>query len=394
MTDRDTTPDDHDRPEEVGGFQFGMADGGDGGDRDDERPPARTDGGASRSSGFDFRKWLGGSLSDLRGDSSDTDESDSVDAASASDSVSFGGFDFREWLGSYSSPTPEEPAESAVETEAVEAEAVEPPTFEGFAFKEWLDATEADAVETETTEPEPAPDLGPTYSGFDFRRWMADDGETGPKKPPATPRVVGATPEQAAGRGGLLALLPFVGGTEEVDTYPGGFDFADWLSEGDGTADVLEAVEPEPEPAEAATIEGPAYPTPPSGGIADTPPVKAAAFALFAASIVAVGLTMTGALGALGPASGFGSPPVADDTDEQAVATATPTPTPESTPEPTSESTPTPAPESTPTPTPEPTPTPTAAPTPTPTPEPTATPTPTPTPTNDSVLDPITDPLG
>ncbi|MEF8915835.1 hypothetical protein, partial [Natronomonas sp.] len=210
--------------------------------------------------------------------------------------------------------------------------AAESVSFAGFDFGEWLDATEAEAVETETAETEPEPDLGPTYSGFDFRQWMADDGATGPTEPPETPRVVGATPEpDVSTRARLLGLLPFVGGPTEVDTYPGGFEFAEWLAEGEGTAEIIDPIDPgpEPEPVEdaSATIEGPGYPTPPGGSITDTPPVKAAAFALFAASLVAVGLTLTGAIGALGPAAGFGSPAPADDGGEP-VATATPTPTP------------------------------------------------------------------
>jgi hypothetical protein len=356
MTERDTTPDDErDQPEAVGGFQFGVTDGGEDGD---ERPPTRADGaGAGRSAGFDFQEWLGSSLSDLREKPSRSEETEPVDTTAA-DSISFAGFD----------------------------------------FGAWLDATEAEAVAPETAEAESEPDLGPTYSGFDFRQWMADDGETGPKEPPETPRVVGATPEpDVSTRARLLGLLPFFSGPKTADTYPGGFEFAEWLSEGEGTAEVIAPLEPEPDPepapAETATIEGSGYPTPPGGGLADSPPIKVAALALFAASLVAVGLTLTGAIGAIGPASGFSDPPAVNDTDEQPVATATPTPEPTATP--TGEPTPTPTPEptATPTPMPEPTatPTPTPEPTATPTPEPTATPTP--TPENDSVFDPVTDPI-
>ncbi|MEF8806668.1 hypothetical protein [Natronomonas sp.] len=207
MTERDTTPDDErDQPETVGGFQFGVTDGG---EDADERPPTRADGaGAGRSAGFDFQEWLGSSLSDRREKDSGSEETGSVDMTAA-ESVSFAGFD----------------------------------------FGEWLDATEAEAVETETAETEPEPDLGPTYSGFDFRQWMADDGATGPTEPPETPRVVGATPEpDVSTRARLLGLLPFVGGPTEVDTYPGGFEFAEWLAEGEGTAEIIDPIDPGPEP--------------------------------------------------------------------------------------------------------------------------------------------------
>jgi hypothetical protein len=394
MTERDTTPDDdRTQPEDVGGFRFGMADGGAGGD---ERPPTRADGaGADRSAGFDFGEWLGVSLSDLTEKVRGSDDPETTDTATAAEGLNFAGFDFGEWLGGYTPSTPLEPETDTIEGETETAAAVDPSAFDGFDFGAWLETTEAAAVETETPT-DPQAERGPTYSGFDLRRWMADDGEIGPKKPPGTPRVVGARPDRTASRRArLLGLLPLVGSPDPVDRYPGGFDFTGWLAEGETSSGVIEPIEPEPETAATATetpaIEGPEYPTPRGGGITDTPPIKVAAFALFAASLVAVGLTLSGAVGALGPASGFTDPVPVDDADEQPVATATPTPEPTPSPTATPTATPTPTPSPTPTPTATPTPTPTPSPTPTATPEPTATATA--TPENGSVLDPITDPI-
>lgn len=308
-----------------------------------------------------------------------------------------------------------------------DAGATDSRNFLGFDFGRWL--RETNVRPSTETEPEPvettdadvaggAADAGPTFEGFDFRQWMADE-DVGPRKPPENPRVVGATPTaDRSGLSGLLAALPFAGSTPE-DTYEGGFDFAEWLGEGD--ADFYEPVDVEPatttatstrtpEPSATATAaaaggsggfgETPEFPGPTGGGISDTPPVKLAALALFTAALVAVALTAAGAIAPLGPANGFGSPGGGDGAQEQPVGTnnSTATDTDEQTPQDTPTSTPTetaaPTPEPTSTPTPEPTPSETATPaeTATETPTETATPTPTENGSDDGsggILDPI-----
>ncbi|QLD91101.1 hypothetical protein HWV07_19445 [Natronomonas salina] len=273
-------------------------------------------------------------------------------------------------------------------------------SFLGFDFGRWL--RETDVRPSTTTKPDPAEttdadvaretaEAAPTFEGFDFAQWMAD-ADVGPRKPPEEPRVVGATPTaDRAGVSGLLAALPFAGSAPE-DTYEGGFDFAEWLGEGD--ADLYEPVDVEPTATTAATPtpeasatataaaggsggfgETPEFPGPPGGGISDTPPVKLAALALFTAALVAVALTAAGAIAPLGPADGFGSAGGGDGggAQEQPVGTnnSTATDTDDQTPQDTPTSTPTDSGSATP----EPTATPTATPTPEPTPSETATPT-------------------
>lgn len=123
---------------------------------------------------------------------------------------------------------------------------------------------------------------------------------------------------------------------------------------------------------------------------ADVPPLKLAVLVLFAASAVAVAVSIAGAPTGVDANDAGHAGDGMDGGDSGTVnATATPTATPSSTPTPspalTPTSTPTPTPTSTPSPTPAstPTPPPTATPTPspTPTPTPTLTPTPAPTPT-------------
>ncbi|MUV87104.1 hypothetical protein GJ631_11120, partial [Natronomonas sp. CBA1123] len=258
MTENNETPDDDRSEAEVGDFQFGVPDGGS--EEPDDKPPTRTDGAGNTNSRFDFDSWLGDVIPDTGDEST---------------------------------------ASAAKTTTAAEAEGtVGPADFAGFEFAEWLEETEAKATtttEAETTTEEAA-ELGPVYDGFDFGRWITDDSEAGPKEPPDMPRVVGSSPERAvSARSRLLGVLPFFGSPEPVDTYPGGFDFAGWLGEGESDFEPVAATPeptPDPDPAAAgATVGGePSYPTPGSGGITDTPPIKVAAFALFAASIVAVAL--------------------------------------------------------------------------------------------------------
>jgi hypothetical protein len=157
----------------------------------------------------------------------------------------------------------------------------------------------------------------------------------------------------------------------------GGFDFEGWLGAGDGES---EFVAPEADPAAtgvtagtgasavgagAAAESGPTAsadagfgePTPDvSGG--GTPSIKLAAFALFAASAVAVAFTVFSAAPAVpGTNAAQADPgPAGGAANETATATATPTATPTEGP------TETPTPTPTPSPTPEPTPTPTETP--------------------------------
>lgn len=317
MNGNDTPPDDPTAPEEVGGFQFGMTDGA--GDSTED-PPTRTDGAGSAGGRFDFLSWLGDTLRNFEEKAAPTDSVESQSSTTTVGLSDFLGFDFSTWLD-------ETEVETPTETESVDSEA-------------------------ESAE------LGPVYAGFNFRQWVAAAEESGPKKPPDVARAVGATQQESRVlRARVTSLLPFVGGATDEDTYPGGFEFDKWLGDGDSeffdAVEVAEESEPEPEPVETETIvdEQPEFPSPPGGGIADSPPLKLALFALFAASLVAVGLSAAGAVAPLGPADGFSTPAVADDTEEQPVTTATPTPTP--TPEPTATPTPEPTPTPTPTPTPE-----------------------------------------
>ena len=325
MSDEHTTQgSDEELPDSVGGFQFGVTDGGD--ETTDGDRPRRTDGAGGTGTRFDFDEWLsdgptrnakhgvGSNAPDPAAEASDA--SDVLDESATARTKRFGGFDFDTWL---------EETEARVST------------------------LEDDPTETAAN---PLEETGSVYGGFDFKTWLDDDGVEGPREPPETPRVVGAAPTTTVPlRTRVAAALPFVGpSTLEVDEDDR-FDFDAWLSEGETEA--TEPVSPPAEPVDAgATVGGEGgFPTPPAGGgLSDAPPIKLAAFALFAASIVAVALTAGGAIPALGPAQGFGAVGAGEDTE----VTATPTPTPEPTPTPTPEPTPTPTPEPTPTPTPEP----------------------------------------
>lgn len=327
MTDKETQPDGaDDEPDDVGEFRFPMADGG------PDEPRERTDGSGEASTGF-------------------PDITDGVDSAEKADggrafgTAGFCGFDFGTWL-----------EETDIRSTTTTAEAA---------------ATEA------TVEDEAGRDVGQAFAGFSFRQWMEADDVEGPKEPRDTPRVVTQSivevdPEAAA----ESASVADFGSTGT--SYPGGFAFAEWLGEGDTEYIDPQAITPEPEPTTpkaGATVPGePGYPSPPGGGISDLPPVKVAMFAVFAATLAAVALTLAGPVAPLGPATGFADPAAGAQAGAPA-ATDTPTPTATRTP------TATPEPDDTPTQTPTATDTPTETPPPTATPSPTATPTPAPTPT-------------
>jgi hypothetical protein len=343
LTGNDSHPDDADGdPDTVGGFRFPMSDGG----RDD--PQGRTDGSGETGTGFPG-------------------------------------------------------ADSAEQTDG--GHTIKRPDFAGFDFTTWLEETEARTSQTtvEETVGETADadrDVAPAFAGFDFRQWMESDDTDGPRAPPDSARVVTQSiaevdPEAAATS--ESAALSGTAGTSAAT----GFAFAEWLGQGDTEYVDPEALQPEPAPAPetpsvGASVPGePGYPTPPGGGLADMPPVKVAVYAVFAATLAAVALTVAGPVAPLGPASGFANPGPAGGQAGAPAATATPTPTPTDTPDPTPTDTEEPTPTDTPEPDPTPTPTATPAATPTPTPTPTTAETPKPTPTaadNESggILDPIT----
>ena len=339
MTGHDAPPDDAgDDPDDVGEFRVPRSDGG-------EDPAERTDGSGETSTGF---PGVG---------------AEQADGGRAVTRPQFGGFDFGTWL-----------EEAEVRT-----------------------TVEETVEETAGTDRE----VGRAFGGFDFREWMAADETAGPSSPPDSARVV--TPSiaevdpEAAATSESAALTGAAGGD-----YPAGFAFSEWLGEGETEFVDPEALraEPEPEtPSVGATVPGePGYPTPPGGGISELPPVKVALFALFAATLAAVALTIAGPAAPLGPATGFADPAPAGNQGGAPAPTATPSPTATATPAPTPTDTDAPTATATQTrtetPTPTPTPTPTATPTPTvtPTPEPTASPTPTDNGSDDGgILDPIFD---
>lgn len=347
MTDTHSQPDDpDDDPDDVGGFRFPMADGG----SDDSRE--RTDGSGETNRGFPTMP----------------DGTEQSDGGRALADAGFGGFDFGTWLEETEARAPTTPTETT-STEAV-----------------------AEDVDAER-------DVAQAFGGFSFRQWMESDDATGPREPPKTARVVTQSiaevdPEAAATSASVVNYA------STGDAHPGGFAFADWLGQGDTEFIDADAItsEPEPEPstpAVGATVPGePGYPSLPGGGISDLPPVKVAVFAVFAATLAAVALTVAGPVAPLGPATGFADPAPAQTAPP--AATATPTPTATDTPEPPDTPTATDQP-GTPTATDQPdTPTPSATPTPPPTPTPTASPTatqtepPTPTSTDDgNIIDDI-----
>lgn len=325
----------------------------------DRAPTALADGAGARGGRFDIASWLRPSLPDPSGEPEVTEPSD--EAADDDAGTDFDGFAFGAWLAE--TPVRESPTDTGYETG-------DRPTV----------AVDEDA-----------------FGGFDFGAWVDEDGERGPSKPPEEARVVGADPSAPEP---VLARIDEALPTRETaaaDEYPGGFEFASWLEAGESSETDLdtyfgfeEGPADDPTTVAAATVDEPSFPTPPGRGLTEQPPVKLAAFAVFAATLVGAGLTMGGFVAPLGPDAGFGAPPAADDGGGEAAVAATPTPTatPQPTPAPTPQPTaaPTPEPTSTPTPTAEPTPTPT--PEPTPTAEPTATPTPTPE-GDGGIFDPI-----
>jgi hypothetical protein len=348
MTGNDSHPDDAaDGSDDVGGFRFPMSDGG-----SDDRQ-GRTDGSGETATGFP----------DVG-----TDAAERADGGHDLGRSEFGGFDFGTWLEETEARTPTTTVEETVEETA-------------------------DAVR----------DVTPAFAGFGFRQWMESDDTEGPSPPPDQPRVVTRS---------IAEVDPQAAATSESAAFSGsvdasattGFAFAEWLGEAETEFVDPEALQPEPEPepetpSVGATVPGePGYPTPPGGGISELPPVKVAVFAVFAATLAAVALTIAGPAAPLGPATGFADPAPAGNQGGAPAATATPSPTATATPAPTPTDTDAPTATATQTqtetPTPTPTPTPTATPTATvtPTPEPTASPTPTDNGSDDGgILDPIFD---
>ena len=95
--------------------------------------------------------------------------------------------------------------------------------FTGFDFDTWMEQTEPEETGVEeTADPEAA------YSGFGFQEWM-DDEDIAPEAPAEPTGATGSRAESAS----LLALLPFLGDSERVESGPSRFQFADWLGEGD-----------------------------------------------------------------------------------------------------------------------------------------------------------------
>ncbi|PSP67972.1 hypothetical protein BRC85_03585 [Halobacteriales archaeon QS_1_69_70] len=314
MTGHDSRPDDADGdPDHVGGFRFPMADGG------DDDAGERHDGSPGTNTGFP---------------DAGADAQPDADGGADVGHPEFGGFDFAAWLDETEDRTP-----STVEASA----------------------------ET-TAEPERERDVGPAFGGFDFLQWMRSDDVEGPTPPPETARVVSPSIDEvdpeAAARSESAAVSGAAGGAAQT-----GFAFAEWLAAGDTEFVDPEALmaEPEPTPPSAgASVPGdPGYPAPPGGSVADFPPVKVAMFAVFAASLAAVALTVAGPAAPLGPATGFANPSPAGGAGAPAgtaspTATAAPTPTdtapptatdtPEQTDTPTATATQTPTPTLTPTP--------------------------------------------
>ena len=162
MTNEDPPTDDGDESAEVGGFEFGMADGSGG--------PARTGGAGSTASKFDFKGWLRDTLADVsEGSPPETDEEASDTPEATVVPADFVGFEFGTWLQKTQARTPTESEPTAAATDAA------------------VEADVADAAE-------PAAATAAAYGGFEFTQWMTDE-EPGPKEPPETPRVVGAAPE-------------------------------------------------------------------------------------------------------------------------------------------------------------------------------------------------------
>ena len=239
MTGKDSQPeDDAGRPGDGEGRPEALPDGG---SDDSGDGPQRTDGSGETNAGF---PGAGDERTDARTD---------ADGGQRTGATDFAGFDFGTWMEQT------EPRESTTAEET--------------------------AAETEgTTDPEAA------YRGFSFDEWM-DDEDIAPDEP-AEP--AGATAESQATSAGLLALFPFVE-SEQVESGPDRFEFADWLGEdetkyidpemlrSDRTAEAAE-----PADAGAALPEEGGYPTPPGDGISDLPPVKLAVFAVFAATFAAV----------------------------------------------------------------------------------------------------------
>lgn len=317
MTGNDSHPDDGSA--DVGGFRFPMSDGG------SDEPRGRTDGPGETGTGFP-----------------DADSAEGADGGHDLGRSESGGFDFGTWLEETEARTPTTPVEG-----------------------------------TETADD--GRDVTPAFAGFGFRQWMESDDTEGPSPPPDQPRVVTRTiaevdPEAAA----TSESAAFSGSVDASATT--GFAFAEWLGAGETEFVDPEALLPEPEPEPetpsvgASVPGGPGYPSPPGGGLSEFPPVKVAVFAVFAATLAAVALTIAGPAAPLGPATGFADPAPAGSQGGAPAATATPSPTPTATPAPTP--TETDAPPASDTRTGTETPTPTLTPTPTVTPTTTVTPTP------------------
>lgn len=411
--------------------------GGSGGGR--ERTSDRTFG------GFSFTSWLSDSVS---GSGSETATAGATDTVATGDQETA-----EEPVGA----TDHEPVDERVETAATAPATVDHSDFAGFDFVSWLE----DSPPSEPTEPaeteaeEPATTAAAAGAGVGTDEEPAEeptaaDADEPPAEEPATAAAAGTgkdTGEPAADE-----REPATAGAAAGAATYGGFRFTEWLRSGD--TEYIEPAGTEVEPAgstdepedvtatgavptestgsavatgtvaSTGTDTGPTatgdlvsdedeseavaagaagggggggFPSPPSGGLGDTPPLKLAMIALFTAAIVVVALTLAGTLAPLGPGGGFAG---TGDDGNQAAGTTTPTPTDESTPTAEDDETPTATDESTATATDESTPTATEESTPTATAEPTATPTdePTPTPTDDSPLPGLPgeddDPLG
>lgn len=122
--------------------------------------------------------------------------------------------------------------------------------------------------------------------GFDVSGWLAAGTETGPRKPPAEPRVVTDAPE-----------TPVDSGVDDAR-----FDFQGWLAATDSATEAVAADPPAAtDPAEEPSVTPPTV-APPTFR---PHPVKAATYATFLALVVFAALSVVGSVPAMGPATGF-----------------------------------------------------------------------------------------
>lgn len=168
------------------------------------------------------------------------------------------------------------------------------------------------------------------FGEFDVGGWLGEGGAPGPTTPPSEPRVVsepspgGTGVDEATYDGEGFRFVEWMdarpqgsGGTDDERdeateettddaAASGEFQFGAWLGEGEGEAFERVTVEESDEAADEAEpfAEEPDEPILPRPSVA-VHPAKAATYLLFLAVAVLAVLSMSGALSALGPATGI-----------------------------------------------------------------------------------------